>query len=50
MAWSVYKQAKPQYTDVNSDGKDDLIIQSVNNVFWVSFSTGASFTAPVRWP
>jgi VCBS repeat protein len=38
-----------QYADVNGDGKADLIYQGSDNSFWVSLSTGKSFTPPAWW-
>ena len=38
-----------QYADVNGDGKADLIYQGSDNSFWVSLSTGKSFTSPAWW-
>jgi len=38
-----------QYADVNGDGKADLIYQGGDNSFWVSLSTGTSFTSPAKW-
>ena len=38
-----------QYADVNGDHLADLIMQSTDNGFYVSLSTGTGFTAPTQW-
>ena len=44
-----YSDGEAQYVDLNGDGKADLIFQGPDNLFWVSLSTGAGFTAPMLW-
>src|SRR5207247_301330 len=44
-----FTAGEAQYADVNGDGRADLILQSLDNRFFVSTSTGSSFTAPVQW-
>jgi subtilisin family serine protease len=41
-----YVEGQVQYTDVNGDGKADLIFQGLDNNFWVSLSTGTDLTLP----
>jgi hypothetical protein len=38
-----------QYADVNGDGKRDLIMQGLDNNFYVSLSTGTGFTGAQSW-
>ena len=38
-----------QYADLNGDGKADLILQGLDDNFWVSLSTGTGFTNPQSW-
>ena len=38
-----------QYADLNGDGKRDLIMQGLDNTFYVSLSTGTGFTTPTPW-
>jgi hypothetical protein len=38
-----------QYADLNGDGRADLIFQRMDNSFWISLSTGPSFTPPELW-
>ena len=38
-----------QYADFNGDGKADLIMQGLDDNFWVSLSTGTGFTNPNSW-
>jgi|GEM_PF-4554476 len=33
-----------QYADVNGDGRDDLIYQGIDNLFWLAPSNGTGFT------
>src|SRR5262249_39101429 len=44
-----YFDGQAQYADLNGDGKADLIFQEVDDLFWVSLSTGAGFTPPAPW-
>jgi hypothetical protein len=37
------------FVDLNGDGKKDLVVQGLDNRFWVSLSTGTGFTPPVNW-
>ena len=38
-----------QFADLTGNGEDDMIFQGVDNRFWVSLSTGTSFSKPVLW-
>src|SRR5262249_53669802 len=44
-----HENGEAQYADLNGDGKADLIFQGLDNLFWVSLSTGAGFTEPTLW-
>src|SRR5438105_14823088 len=44
-----FTPGQAQYADVNADGRADLILQTGDNGFYVSLSTGSSFTAPALW-
>src|SRR5215467_1381966 len=44
-----YLDGQAHYVDLNGDGKADLIFQGLDNLFWVSLSTGAGFTTPAPW-
>ena len=44
-----FQAGEAQYADLNGDGKADMIMQGLDNTFWVSLSTGNAFTAPQPW-
>src|SRR5438046_8987020 len=44
-----FTAGEAQYADVNGDGLADLILQSNDNRFFVSPSTGDGFSAPMQW-
>lgn len=37
------------FVDFNGDKKTDVIVQGYDNKFWVSLSTGTTFSAPANW-
>ena len=44
-----FTAGQAQYADGNGDGLNDLILQSNDNRFFVSTSTGSGFTAAADW-
>ncbi len=44
-----FAPGQAQYSDVNGDGRPDLVFQGTDNAFWVSLSTGTSFQAATLW-
>jgi hypothetical protein len=43
----LFLEGQAHLVDLNGDGKADLIFQGWDNTFWISLSTGTSFTVPV---
>ncbi len=44
-----FQAGKTRYSDMNGDGKSDLIYQNSQNEFWVSLSAGSGFASSSVW-
>jgi hypothetical protein len=43
-----FNPAGAHIADVNGDGRADVLMQGVDNSFWLSLSTGSGYTSPLR--